>query len=111
VEKIKQNEVLYIQCKNLSNFSIFKEKEVKKEFFQNYLIKIRIITNQLVKINYGYQNLLNNRSNISKEINFFGLLLKVSKEYLTPTYNLIIHIHGGGLYTQSSESHLDYLFK
>jgi hypothetical protein len=74
-------------------------------------MKIRILTNQIIKINYGYQNLMNSRNNANKEINFYGLLLKVSKEYLTPTYNLIIHIHGGGFYTQSSESHLNYLFK
>lgn len=46
-----------------------------------------------------------------KELNFFGLLLKISKDLLLPSYNVIIHIHGGGFVSQSSESHLSYLIK
>jgi hypothetical protein len=44
-----------------------------------------------------------------KDTNFFGLLLRISKDILTPSYNVIIHIQGGGFFSQTSESHLDYL--
>jgi acetyl esterase/lipase len=44
-----------------------------------------------------------------KEINFFGLLLRMSKDFLIPNYNVILHVHGGGFLSQSSESHLSYL--
>ena len=77
--------------------------------FLNYLIKLRILSNQIIKINYGYQNLLTKKENKANEINFFGLLLKVSKDFLTPTYNVIIHIHGGGVCLQSSQSYISYL--
>ena len=79
--------------------------------------KIRVISNQILKIKYETINLNEKIEDISKknfknkEINFFGLLLKVSKEFFTPTYNLIIHINGGGCFSQSSESHLSYLNK
>ena len=72
---------------------------------------MRIITNGIIKINYEHQNLLLNKKqeNTIREINFFGLLLRVSKDFLTPNYNLIIHIAGGGFFSQSSESHVHYL--
>jgi hypothetical protein len=65
---------------------------------------------------YDYENENENQNKFKdkfkdKDINFFGLLLKVSKDFLTPSYNLIITINGGGCFSQSSESHLIYLKK
>jgi len=77
-------------------------------------VKIRVLTNQIIKINYDYQNLYEKKVEIKsnmKEINFFGLLLRVSKDFLTPNHNVILHIPGGGFLSQSSESHLSYLTK
>lgn len=72
-------------------------------------MKIKYETINLTEIKQ--ENPKNHIKNKNKEINFFGLLLKVSKDFFTPTYNLIIHINGGGCFSQSSESHLSYLKK
>ena len=83
-------------------------------FGNDNIMKIRILTNQLIKVNYDIQNLVIHKQfeeSNTKEINFFGLLLKVSKEFLIPSYNLIFHVNGGGFLSQSSESHLSYLKK
>lgn len=112
-DRCKFNEILYYSLKNLDNFKIYNEKEglKKSQTIKNNFVKIRILTNQIIKINYEHQNLYEKpiKKNKMKEINFFGLLLKVSKEFLTPSYNVIIHLNGGGFYSQSSESHLNYL--
>lgn len=125
LQRIKTNEIIYFfPKKNLENFKLLNEKEGQKRI-QNgsmasgssnpgkNLIRIRILTNQAIKINYDHQNLLATKTvqkfpNM-KEINFFGLLLRVSKDFLTPSYNVIFHIPGGGFFSQSSESHLAYL--
>jgi hypothetical protein len=92
-----------------------------KEIYTNQnsyqLKKIRVLSNQILKIKYETINLHEKveekpaKEAKNKEINFFGLLLKVSKDFFTPTYNLIIQINGGGCFSQSSESHLTYLKK
>jgi hypothetical protein len=112
-ETIKFNEILYLSKKNFENFKIISEKErLLRNTSVNKLIKIRIITNQLIKINYEYQNLYEKiKEEKFREVNFCGLLLRVSKDFLTPNYNVIIHISGGGFFSQSSESHLNYLTK
>ena len=101
--------------KNLEKFRLLNEKEGIKKIIvlgNCNIMKIRILTNQLIKVNHEIQNFLIQKqfeeSNM-KEINFFGLLLKVSKEFLIPSYNLIFRVNGGGFLSQSSESHLSYL--
>jgi acetyl esterase/lipase len=108
-ETTKINEVVYLQKKSNENFKLLLEKEVGKRKLKN-LIKLRVLTNQLVKINYENPNIHEIRENWKiREFNFFGLLLRVSKDFLTPSYNVILHIPGGGFFSQSSSSHLDYL--
>lgn len=112
--------MLYFYSKNLENFS-FVDNNKGKEIYSNQntyeLKRIRIISNQILKIKFENIN-LNEKTEEkpiklkkNNEINFFGLLLKVSKDFFTPTYNLIIQINGGGCFSQSSESHLIYLKK
>ena len=111
----QNNEVIYLSTKNLDNFNLLTEKEfLKKSKINqcNSFIKLRIITNETIKINYYNTNLIiksKEEKSQFKEINFFGLLLRASNYFLKPNYNLIIHIHGGGFYSQTSESHLKYL--
>lgn len=107
-ESTKVNEIIYLSKMNYENFKLISENE-KIKLTTKYLMRIRILSNQLLKLNFDFQNLLQNEPRTMREINFFGLLLKVSKEFLTPNYNLIIHIPGGGFFSQSSESHLSYL--
>ena len=125
------------QENSMNNFKFVNNKEIKKAFKNqnSYLIKkIRVLSNQNLLINAEHKSNINenevlntftnnindqNNSNINntkikdkeKEINFFGLLLKASKEFLTPSYNVIIHLNGGGCFSQTSESHLIYLKK
>jgi len=116
-EPCKTNEIIYLPLKNLEKFRLYNEKMgIKKiaTFGNDNIMKIRILTNQLIKVNYDIQNLVIHKQfeeSNTKEINFFGLLLKVSKEFLIPSYNLIFHVNGGGFLSQSSESHLSYLKK
>jgi hypothetical protein len=115
-EKIRTNEIIYMPKKNFETYKLLNEKEgFKKNLVNKNLIKIRLLTNQIVKINFDYQNLyeIAKKPEVKriKEINFFGLLLRVSKDFLTPSYNVILHIPGGGFFSQSSESHLNYLSK
>lgn len=112
--------MLYFYSDCLQNFSFIERKKAKK-IFKNQnsfeLKRIRILSNLIIKVQNEPINLIDPieetpKSEIkSKEINFFGLLLKVSKDFFTPTYNLIIQINGGGCFSQSSESHLNYLKK
>lgn len=113
IKFIKFNEILYLPKKNFENFKILSEKEgLLRNTRVNKLIKIRIITNQSIKINFEHQNLYEKiKEEKFREVNFFGLLLRVSKDFLTPNYNMILHISGGGFFSQSSESHLNYLTK
>lgn len=107
-ETLRTNEIVYLLKKSYeNNIKIISEKEQLKKKSKN-LIKLRILTNQVLQINYENQTIFPDNTKF-KEFNFFGLLLKVSKEFLTPSYNLILHIHGGGFFSQSSISHLDYL--
>lgn len=144
---LKHNEVLYFEVKNPEKFKLENNKEIKRLFKEQnsfQIKKIRILSNQILKINIdkiinlkdnktlpnldtlnNFENNINNENNYNdnnsynntnncnnkREINFFGLLLRVSKDFLTPSYNLIIQINGGGCFTQSSESHLIYLKK
>jgi hypothetical protein len=110
-ENIKFNEIVFLPKKKFENFKVLSEKEgLKRNTGVKNLIKIRIVTNQLIKINYEYQNLYEKKKEERfREVNFFGLLLRVSKDFLTPSYNVILHIPGGGFFSQSSESHLNYL--
>jgi hypothetical protein len=94
----------------LQNFGLFREKDKKLKNTES-AIKIRVLTNQPIRIKSEYQDLTRKSQKATTEFNFFGLLLRVSKDYLTPSYNLVIHIHGGGVMSQSSESHLSYLTK
>jgi hypothetical protein len=108
-ETTKTNEIFYLHKKSFDNFKLLSEKDIVKRKLKNF-IKLRILTNQVVKINYENPNFHEIRENWKlKEYNFFGLLLRVSKEFLTPSYNVILHIPGGGFFSQSSSSHLDYL--
>jgi hypothetical protein len=105
------NDIIYIPLSKIENFKLIKEKE-RPEKFNTPHIKIRLLTNQAIKINYDKQNLTERKVEVKskmREINFFGLLLRVSKDFLTPTHDVILHIHGGGFSSQSSESHLTYL--
>ena len=116
-EPCKLNEVFYMPLKNPDKIKLLNEKEGMKmsdDAGNSNLMKIRILTNQLIKVNYELlviQNLKNLEISNKKEINFFGLLLKVSKELIIPNCNVILHINGGGFLCQSSESHLSYLNK
>ena len=114
-EHCKINDILYLHL-NLERMKLINEKDFIKNFPNkgNNSLKIRILTNQSIKVNYDPLNLQNSpilEEPLTKEINFFGLLLKVRKEFLIPSCNLIIHINGGGVLNQSSESHLCYLNK
>jgi len=75
------------------------------------MLKLRVLTNQNLTISYNSQNLLQQKSlqQKKKELNFFGLLLRYSKDFLTPNYNVILHIHGGENVSQSVQSHISYL--
>ena len=117
MDYIKYNEVLYFYCNELENFKFLNNKTTEKAFKNQSsfnLKKIRILSNQILKVGIEQSKFIdnnNNEDNKIKEINFFGLLLKLSKDFLTPSYNLIIHLNGGGCFSQSSESHLLYLKK
>lgn len=104
----------------MHNFSFLDNKKAK-EIYRNqnsyHLKKIRVLSNQILKIQNETIDLNQKveekpaKQAKNKEINFFGLLLKVSKDFFTPTHSLIIQINGGGCFSQSSESHLTYLKK
>jgi hypothetical protein len=113
METTKTNEVVFLPKKNFENFRLLSEKDgLRRNNGVKNLMKVRLVTNQLVKINYEYQNLFEKKKEEKfREVNFFGLLLRVSKDFLTPSFNVILHIPGGGFFSQSSESHLDYLSK
>ena len=119
-ESIKHNEILYFYTEDRNNFCFLDNNKAKKIYRnQNsyHLKKIRVLSNQILKIHYETIDLNLQveekpaKKSKNKEINFFGLLLKVSKDFFTPTHNLIIQINGGGCFSQSSESHLTYLKK
>jgi hypothetical protein len=109
---VKNNEICYIQIKNKQFFEIYKESDLvgKSVDFKNFM-RIRVLSNLPFKISKNNLSPKNEdkKFTYNSEFNFFGLLLRVSKDFLTPTYNLIIHTHGGGVISQSSKSHLSYL--
>lgn len=106
-EPVKFNESLSFTLNNLEKFKMFSEKDNLSS--KNHY-KLRIITDENIKIGHDYQNLLEKKKpEVRKEINFFGLLLRVSKDLLTPSSNLIFHINGGEFVSQSSNSHYSYL--
>ena len=67
---------------------------------------IRILS--VKKLNYNFDS---SASIIGKNLNFLGLSLNFSKKEELQSYNLLIHVHGGGFFSQTSESHLGYLIK
>lgn len=112
----KFNEILFIEDNYIeTEFRLKTQKDLKnlkKEQIISKYTQIRVITNNQICFNTtGPINLIDKKDDkpVKKETNFFGLLLKLSKDYLTPFYNVILHIHGGSYFNQTSESHLFYL--
>ena len=95
----------------LYDFKDIKDNLISKSIYllQDYM-KIRVLSNK--KLSYNFKNNeIASSFRLEKTLkNYLGLSLKKCHETLE-TYNLIIHLHGGGFFSQSSESHLGYLIK
>ncbi len=71
---------------------------------------LRILSTKNLCYNFKYET-LNRTTSLDKTLNYFGLSLNFSKKEEIKSYNLIVHVHGGGFFSQSTESHLGYLVK
>ena len=67
---------------------------------------IRVLSNK--KLNYNFNNSSNS---IERTLSFLGLSISFDKKQVLQSYNLLIHVHGGGFFAQTSASHLGYLIK
>ena len=57
-----------------------------------------------------YKSNTENKQNLNN-LSFFGLSIAYHKELLIPSHNVIIYIHGGGFFSQTSESSLAHLIE
>jgi hypothetical protein len=71
---------------------------------------LRILSTKNLCYNFKYST-FNQNTPLDKTLNYFGLSLNFSKKEDIKSYNLIVHVHGGGFFSQSTESHLGYLVK
>ena len=78
---------------------------VNFNFILDYTM-IRVLSGK--KLNY---NFIASSNAFGKSINFFGISINFDKKEELQSHNLLIHVHGGGYFAQTSESHLGYLIK
>ena len=112
LENIKVNEVKYIHSYNKEDCFIYNKEDVnynrncKKILIFLAYTQFRILSN--FKIYFNRFKIKNIFSKKPKE-NFFNVLLKQVQNQCLPTYDVIFHVHGGGFFSQTSESSLCYL--
>jgi phage replication-related protein YjqB (UPF0714/DUF867 family) len=71
---------------------------------------LRILSTKSLKYNWkprAYEN----TNRLERSLTYLGLSLNVIKKEELRSVNLVIHVHGGGFFAQSTESHLGYLIK
>ena len=78
------------------------------------LTKIRVISEHKIVINMKLESIKNTEKNsmdIVKELNFFGLYLKYSKEFFMPRLNVIIYFNGDGMIGPGSDTNMPILIR
>jgi len=104
---IKVNHQRYVNIMDDKDTHLYDRRQVRG--CENKFTKLRILSNK--KMNYNpvaEKGVV--ETMLDKSFDFLGLsLTKPKKEIVMPSRNLIIHVHGGGFFATSTESHLGYL--
>jgi hypothetical protein len=108
--EIQTQEIFYIPRKEFDNFKLISEKEASMVNVKS-LLCMKLFSNKKIEINNAYQNLYNTKIKNSqlKSIEFFGLPLRLNNIFLNMSYNVILHISGGGLSSKLFENEIEYL--
>lgn len=71
-----------------------------------------MLSESKINVNMQLQSLKSQQNfEIVKEMNFFGLYLKYSKDFFMPKLNVIIYFTGDGIMEPSSETNLPVLIR
>jgi hypothetical protein len=111
---IKVNHQRYVNILDQKDSHLYHEREVRaNEKSKRHIIyveytKLRILSNKHLNYNLNEKGTI--QSVLDKGFDFLGLNFS-SKTEEVPKRNLIIHVHGGGFFATTTESHLGYLIK
>jgi len=100
---IKVNHQRYINIQDDKDNHLYDKYEVRVP--EEKFTKLRILSTKPLKYNLNEKSTI--QTVIDRGFDFLGLNFKTIEDI--PEKNLIIHIHGGGFFATSTESHLGYL--
>jgi len=103
---IKVNHQRYINNIDAKDTYLYDRRQVRG--YEKNFTKLRILSNKPMKYNSGEKGVV--QTVLDKSFDFLGLALtKVVNKDEIVSRNLIIHVHGGGFFATTTESHLGYL--